>query len=985
MIRFRKIRRYREPVVYFGLSMIFMIWAGVGLEIRNQFAAIENFKLRDASNYARVFEESVLRSIKQIDTQLWFVSQAAEDLPAANWQEILNELPIDKELTVQLALVNQKGIVAASTIPNWSDKPLNLADREHIRVHLDKKTEGLFISKPVLGRLSGKWSIQLSRAILDKTGGVVGVAVASLDPAHLSRFYASMTLNSGGAIALVGLDGIVRASAGASASMFARDLSGSPLMTGIARTSEGSLVGPIWDASIATTSWRRLDQLDLIVAVSIASPAGAFEAEAMSTFLILATAFLSLVIALTSLRLAHDHQRLALNEVRLQRSRRQIREQSQRLKLTLENMSQGIAMTDPQGRLVVSNTTLVQMLAPHIPPQSGAFASSLKQIIASSQPSTDPSATPPFTPESSSNVPAFSTYQTQSGDILKIVTVTLPDNGMVATFEDVTERRNKQLQLEAARETATQANRAKSEFLASMSHEIRTPMHGIIGMSQVLLESSIAGEQRKCIETIAASGEALMTIINDILDYSRIEAGKLDLRPVDFNLLRMLDDTVTLMSAPASKRGIQITLTYPGQLPRFFHADMGRIRQIVTNLIGNAVKFTTGPRINVVVSGNASGLMSIAVKDEGPGISQNQLAVIFDEFVQLNAPAHRTVAGTGLGLPISRRLAALMGGELTVASVLGEGSVFTITVPLALAQSPAVAATPGAPAQDAAKSTSVQLKSGRLVRILAAEDNKTNRQVLCSMLKTEAVDIILAVDGQEAVDIFKSQRPDIILMDVWMPNVDGFSATALIRELERERGLHRTPIIALTANAVRGDRDKCLAAGIDDYMSKPLYKRILIEMINRWCQPREENERYLLQPLYFSEKRQPANSGKTISNRQFKSGVTIDESRIAVLSTDIGAENLQHAVAQFGTDVRHELDTLAMAQARSDLANIRSAVETIRSCSMNMGCIRLVAACEGLLKGQATQDALPPKTVRDLDELFQSAQRELNSLSTKVA
>jgi len=985
MIRFQKLRRYREPVVYFGLSMIILIWAGVGLEIRNQFAAIENFKLRDASNYARIFEESVLRSIKQIDTQLWFVSQAAENLPVAGWQEILTELPIDKELTVQLALVNQKGIVAASTIPNWSDKPLNLADREHIRVHLDKKIEGLFISRPVMGRLSGKWSIQLSRAIHDKTGSVIGVAVASLDPAHLSRFYSSMTLNSGGAIALVGLDGIVRSSAGASASMFARDLSGSPLMKDIARASEGSLVGPLWDQSDTTTSWRRLDTFDLIVAVSVANPAGAFEAEAMSTFLVLATAFLSLVIALTSLRMAHDHQRLALNEVRLQRSKRQIREQSQHLKLTLENMSQGIAMTDPQGRLVVSNNTLVQMLAPHIPPQSGALAKSLKQIIASSEPSTDPLSTPPSKSKPPANVPAVSEYQTQSGDILKIVTVTLPDNGMVATFEDVTERRNKQVQLEAARQSATQANRAKSEFLASMSHEIRTPMHGIIGMSQVLLESSIAGEQRKSIETIAASGEALMTIINDILDYSRIEAGKLELRPVDFNLHTTLDDIVTLMSAPASKRGIQITLTYPEHLPKRFNADMGRIRQVVTNLLGNAVKFTTGPSIDVIVSGRAAGLISIAVKDAGPGISQDQVAVIFDEFVQLNAPASRTFAGTGLGLPISRRLVALMSGELTVASTLGEGSVFTITVPLPLAQSDATAPTPETPAKDAAKSTSIQLKSGRPVRILAAEDNKTNRQVLCSMLKTEAVEIILAVDGQEAVDLFKSQPPDIILMDVWMPNVDGFSATALIRELERERGLHRTPIIALTANAVRGDRDKCLAAGIDDYMSKPLYKRILIEMINRWCQPREESERFLLEPLYFCEKRQPANAGKTISNRQLASSGSIDEGRIAVLSVDIGADNLQHALTQFGADIRHELNTLAMAQAASDLANFRTAVETIRSCSMNMGCIRLVAACEGLLKSHAAQATLPPDAVHDLDDLFQSAQRELSSLSTKVA
>ncbi|MEQ1698252.1 MAG: ATP-binding protein [Hyphomicrobiaceae bacterium] len=697
--------------------------------------------------------------------------------------------------------------------------------------------------------------------------------------------------------------------------------------------------------------------------------------QGLSAFFIIAAVFVSLLIALASLRMAHAHQLLTLSEVRLQRTKRQIREQSQHLKLTLENISQGIAMTDQRGWIVVANSKFLQMLEPSnsaqpVSAQPSDLAGSLKQIINESQPLL---VAGPGTGSTNAR-----TYQTPAGRILKIVMAALPDNGLVATFEDITERRQRQLQLEAAKQSANAANRAKSEFLASMSHEIRTPMHGIIGMSQVLLESTISVEQRKSIETIAASGEALMTIINDILDYSRIEAGKLELRPAVCNLRHTLDELVTLMSARANDRNLELELNYPAGLPEQFNADMGRIRQVVTNMLGNAVKFTTGPRVEINVTQCATGEMSIAVKDAGPGISQSQIAVIFDEFTQLNAPANRKFAGTGLGLPISRRLATLMGGQLTVDSTLGVGSTFTFTINLPIA-APLAQAVPE-PLAEVPKSQIVKGKMGRPVRILAAEDNKTNRQVLSSMLKSEAVEIILAIDGLEAVEKFKTERPDIILMDLWMPNLDGFQATNQIRALERDLGLTRTPIIALTANAVRGDRDKCLAADIDDYMSKPLYKRVLIDMINRWCEPRKDGDRFLLEPLYFREKRQPSNAKKSADSRGSQAAANVDEQRISVLSADLGAGNFERAVIQFRSDVRQQLEALERANAHSDIAQFRTAVEEIRSCSRNLGCVRLVNSCESMLKMLTGEGVIPAPTIAELNLVFQSTAKDLSGL-----
>jgi signal transduction histidine kinase/CheY-like chemotaxis protein len=534
------------------------------------------------------------------------------------------------------------------------------------------------------------------------------------------------------------------------------------------------------------------------------------------------------------------------------------------------------------------------------------------------------------------------------------------------TFDERDEREHA---LEDARKNSDIANRTKSEFLANMSHEIRTPMNGVIGMAELILETELDDDQVIYAETIAKSGSALLTIINDILNFSKIEAGKMELEPAPFNLQTALEDVVTLLSPKAVEKGVEVTLRYAPELPTMFEGDVGRIRQIVTNVAGNAVKFTLDGYVYIDVNGRNSGdttYLQISVTDTGIGIPNDQISKVFNEFEQVDSAATRKFEGTGLGLAISTRLMRLMGGKISATSVPDEGSVFTISLPLpntdvfedrsptepidmaglnvlvvddlalnrhilnerlsswgvqvTLAESgpaalrclevedaegngfdlviqdyqmpemdgkelaerirahPKYATLPliilssveqpmdlktrqeigqcelilkpirstqlrtvisralslgRQPVEKTTEEVEPLTELGR-INILIAEDNKTNQLVVKTMLKKTPANIIFTENGLETIERYKEKAPDVILMDMSMPVMDGMEATYHIRQIEDEGGLRHCPIIALTANAMASDRERCINVGMDDFLSKPIGKAALIEALQRW-------------------------------------------------------------------------------------------------------------------------------------------------------
>lgn len=412
------------------------------------------------------------------------------------------------------------------------------------------------------------------------------------------------------------------------------------------------------------------------------------------------------------------------------------------------------------------------------------------------------------------------------GRWVRIMEKATPDGGRVALRVDITEIKQHQAALEAERARAEAASRAKSAFLANMSHEIRTPLNGVVGMAELLKSSPLSSEQALFVDTIKSSGEALLQILNDILDFSRIEAQKMPLREAPFDLPGLVEQVVRLLNPSINDRPITLLTEIDPAVPLVVMGDAGRIRQILTNLVGNALKFTARGHVRVIVTPDGPGQVSFRIEDTGIGIPADRLEHVFGEFNQVEDDRNRRFDGTGLGLAISRQLARLMGGEISISSVVGRGSCFAVTLPLAAAQMEAPAGL------EPEMNGAVSGTSGvGVLRVLAAEDNRTNRLVLCKMLKDSGIDLHLVEDGTAAVAAFCADPPGLIFMDISMPGMDGREAARQIRAHEAANGLPRTPMVAMTAHAMDSDKVEIFAAGIDYHLSKPLSREALLRHI----------------------------------------------------------------------------------------------------------------------------------------------------------
>ncbi len=407
--------------------------------------------------------------------------------------------------------------------------------------------------------------------------------------------------------------------------------------------------------------------------------------------------------------------------------------------------------------------------------------------------------------------------------------------------------RNERLaaELAVAVEAAQAASRAKSQFLANMSHEIRTPLNGVIGMTELLLRTPLTPAQHDYVQTARLSGDALLGLVNNVLDLSRIEAGRVEIETVPFELDALIEQVVAPLRDTALDRGLSIAVLLPSSVPRRLVGDPCRLRQVLTNLLGNAVKFTEQGRVAVrvavepaqVVVGDGEVMLAFTVEDTGPGIPQDQQARVFDAFAQADGTTTRRYGGTGLGLAISRHLCELMGGHISVQSTVGQGSIFRFTARFARASAETAPAVP--PSPEAAETESEAGPAGVAARVLLVEDNRVNLLVGLGMLGRLGCTVETASTGREAVERLASERYDLVLMDCQMPDMDGFEATAAIRAREASGG-PRTPIVALTANAIEGDRDRCLAAGMDDYLAKPFRLVDLRRVVACWGRRRQE-------------------------------------------------------------------------------------------------------------------------------------------------
>lgn len=398
----------------------------------------------------------------------------------------------------------------------------------------------------------------------------------------------------------------------------------------------------------------------------------------------------------------------------------------------------------------------------------------------------------------------------------------------------VMERKREEEELIRAKETAEAATRAKSEFLANMSHELRTPMNGILGLSGLLLDTPLSNDQLECASALNGSASSLLTILNDILDFSKIEAGELTLERAPFKVSEIFGNLRDLMSPIASKKGLSLNMISAEKIPEWALGDMYRVQQVIINLVGNAIKFTHAGSVSVYadfLSANGESQIMFRVQDSGIGVPQSYLPHIFGKFTQADNSTTRKYGGTGLGLAICKQLVELMGGEIGVESEEGKGSVFWFTTPFtAPSESEISAVTPAAPA-------SSPLTMAENAKLLIVEDHPINYLLLAKLLAKLGISgFDRAENGREAIERLESGSYDLVLMDCQMPEMDGYEATGLIRSNPKWQAL---PIIAMTANAMVGDQEKCLKAGMSDYISKPISFPKLAETLGKWLKVAE--------------------------------------------------------------------------------------------------------------------------------------------------
>jgi signal transduction histidine kinase/HPt (histidine-containing phosphotransfer) domain-containing protein/ActR/RegA family two-component response regulator len=803
-----------------GLCCLVVLWGGVLHALSAERQQALRGATEDAANLSRAFEEHIIRSIKAVDQTLLYVRDAYVRNPAgfeiAAWARSTRFLT---DLTFQISLTDRSGIMIGSSLSPVGTH-IDLSDREHFRVHLDNPADTLFISKPVLGRASGKWSIQLTRKIIGPDGGFDGVVVVSLDPGYLSRFYDSVDLGARGSIALVGTDGLVRVRAAAGTADSGQSLAGSVLLRAYAAAPAGSFAASgLIDPVRRIYAYRAVRGYPLIVCVGIA------EDEALANFQANAHADLAVASALTLLlvivtaTIMHRDARLRRTREDLRASEARYVQKSTLLEAAVENVSQGIMMSGRDGTLLVCNRQAIDQL--HLPPdlRDDPLADPL------ADPAADPLADPPNDPPASAG--ARYELRQPDGTLLDIQCTPLADGGVVRTITDITDQRQYETALRTARDQAHQAARAKSEFLAMMSHEIRSPMNGLLGIVELLRDTPLNDDQANMVALAHESAASLLGIVNDVLDFSRIDAGRVEIAAEPTPLRELVRGLVEAAALPAARRGLSVVHRVAEDLPDWIATDPLRLRQILGNLLGNAVKFTASGRVELAVQRatvpNGRDDLVFAVSDTGIGMSEAVLQRLFEPFVQADASTTKTFGGSGLGLSISRRLARLLGGDITVRSAEGRGSVFTLVVPLVPAAEPAPA-----PAAD-----TVAPDAWRGLRVLVAEDQQTNRWLIDRQFGRLGVAAVLVEDGHQALAALGHGAFDLLITDCHMPGMDGVELATRIRRTEAASGRPRLPIIGLTADVTAGMRAQCLEAGMDDVASKPIDLRRLAQTLRR--------------------------------------------------------------------------------------------------------------------------------------------------------